>query len=149
VAVFSDLSRLHRSDCYIRILLRKACPFELSRCADRDADQCAKLNALGIKPARGKGDVTANTVRRWGEKIDETRPLRSVSQLELSAKDRGWITADINARLMLTEEERVKLAALADADARRFILDSLEASVRVMALADPLKPPLRRAASAP
>ena len=107
---------------------------------DANIAVATKLNALGIKPARGKGGVTANTMRRWREMIDETRPLRSVSQLELSAKDRGWITADINARLMLTEEERVKLAALAEGDAPRFILASLEASVREMALADPPKP---------
>ena len=55
----------------------------------------AKLRALGIKPARGKNDVTADTLRRWRERINETQPLlRAPPQLlqsELSAEDLGWI----------------------------------------------------------
>ena len=112
---------------------------------DANIEVAAKLIALGIKPTRGKGDVTANTMRRWREKIDETRPLlRSLSQLEpsdISAEDMGWIIAATNVDEMLTEEERRKVTALAPAEAQRHILSSLEVSIHQMMLADPAKPP--------
>jgi hypothetical protein len=60
---------------------------------------------------------------------------------DISAEDIGWINAATIADEMLTEEWRAKLAALAPAKARRFILDSLDASVREIALANPAKPP--------
>jgi len=103
-----------------------------------------KLNALGIKPTRGKGGVTADTLRRWRERINATQPLlRSLPQMlqsELSAEDLGWISASQNAESMLTDEWRKKIAALVAADARRFVLLSLEKSISGMKLADPAKP---------
>jgi len=41
---------------------------------------------------------------------------------------------------MLTDEWRKKIAALVAADARRFVLLSLEKSISGMKLADPAKP---------
>jgi hypothetical protein len=101
----------------------------------------AKLNALGIKPTRGKNDLTADTLRRWRERISETRPLlrAQLKLLDIGAEDIGWINAGTNAESMLTEDLREKVAALAQAEARRFVLASLEASIRQMALADPPK----------
>ena len=58
--------------------------------ADTNKAVAAKLRALGIKPTRGKNGVTADTLRRWRERINETRPLlRPLPQLlqsELSPK---------------------------------------------------------------
>jgi hypothetical protein len=104
-----------------------------------------KLNALGVEPTRGKGGVTADTLRRWRERINETQPLlRSppqVLQSELSAADLGWINAALNAESMSTAEWHKKIRVLAAADARRFVLLALEKSISEMALADPAKPP--------
>jgi len=61
-------------------------------------------------------------------------------QSELSAEDLGWISASQNAESMLTDEWRKKIAALVAADARRFVLLSLEKSISGMKLADPAKP---------
>jgi hypothetical protein len=105
----------------------------------------AKLKALDIRPTRGKGGVTADTLRRWREQISTTQPLlRSLPQVlesELSAEDRGWINAAVNADSMTTEKSRAQIAALAAADARRFVLLALEKSISEMTLADPPKPP--------
>ena len=60
---------------------------------------------------------------------------------DIGAKDIGWINAAINADSMLTEKWRAKVAAPAPAEARRFVLSSLEASIREMVPADPPKPP--------
>lgn len=104
-----------------------------------------KLNALGVKPTRGMGGVTADTLRRWREQISATEPLlRSLPQVlqsKLSADDLGWISAARNAESMLTDEWRNKIQVLAAADARRFVLLSLEKSICEMNLADPAKPP--------
>jgi hypothetical protein len=112
---------------------------------DANAAVAKKLSALGFKPARGKNSVTTgDTVRRWREKINETRPLlRALSQLNLSdisAEDMGWLNAVLNADEMLTEEVRTNLAALAPAEARRHILSSLEVGIRQMMIVDPAKP---------
>jgi hypothetical protein len=132
-----------RRRALIGIAVGAARRLEWTGLSRKDADRvvAAKLNALGIKPARGKSDVTAGTLRRWREKISETRPLKSLSQLDLTAQDVGWITAAIHADQMLEEEERVKLAALAPADAQRAVLSTLETTIREMALADPPKSP--------
>ena len=120
---------------------------------DANKEVAEKLNALGIKPARGikpapgENGVTAGTLRRWRGRISETRPLLrslSLSQLKLSdisAEDMGWINAATIADEMVTEEERAKLAALTPAEAQRIVLAFLDASVREIALADPAKPP--------
>ena len=105
----------------------------------------AKLKALDIKPARGKGGVTAGTLRRWRDKINEVQPLLrllpQVLQSELSAEDLGWINAAVNVDSMMTEKSRAQIAALAAADARRVVLLALEKSISEMTLADPPKPP--------
>lgn len=104
-----------------------------------------KLNALGVKPTRGSGGVTAGTLRRWRDKINEVQPLlRSLPQVlqsELSAEDLGWINAAVNVDSMMTEKSRAQITALAVADARRFVLLALEQAVSQMMLADPAKPP--------
>lgn len=115
--------------------------------ADTNKAVAAKLRALGIKPTRGKNGVTADTLRRWRERINETRPLlRPLPQLlqsELSAEDLGWISAAHNAEPMLSEKWRAKIAALAPAEARRSVLLALENAISEMMLADqnPAKPP--------
>jgi hypothetical protein len=112
--------------------------------AEANKAVASKLNALGIKPTRGKKGVTADTLRRWGEQISATQPLlRSLSQLNPSdfGADAGWINAALNAEAMLSEKWRARLTAVAPAEARRLVLSSLEASIREMALADPAKPP--------
>ncbi len=113
--------------------------------ADANKAVATKLNALSIKPTRGKNCVTADTLRRWREQINAAKPLlRSlprVLQSKLSAEDLGWINAAINVDSMMTEKSCVQIAALAVADARRFVLLALEKSISEMALADPPKPP--------
>src|SRR5712691_5060325 len=42
---------------------------------DANKAVATKLNALGVKPTRGKGGVTAGTLRRWRDKINEVQPL--------------------------------------------------------------------------
>ena len=104
-----------------------------------------KLNGLGVKPTRGKDGITANTLRRWRDRICETEPLRrslpDALQSKLSAQDLGWINAAGNAETMLTEKWRGKIQALAAVDARRLVLLLLEKFVDEMGLADPPKPP--------
>jgi hypothetical protein len=89
-----------------------------------------KLNSLGVKPTRGKTDLTGDTIRRWREEIKVALPLlRSESQLDQRAigdRDRGWIEAARNAAAMVTEEEYAKIAAMSPSGARRHILFSLE-----------------------
>lgn len=113
--------------------------------ADANEAVATKLKALGVRPARGKAGVTADTICRWRERINAAGPLlRSLSQLkpsEIGAEDIGWINAAINADDMLTEEWRAKIAALASCDARGFVLSALEESIREMALLFPAKPP--------
>lgn len=113
--------------------------------ADANKAVATKLNALNIKPTRGKNGITADTLRRWREQVNAAQPLRrSLPQLlqsELSAEDWGWVNAARNAESTLTEKWREKIAALAPADARRFVLLALENSVSKMMLADPVKPP--------
>jgi len=112
---------------------------------DANKAVAAKLNALDVKPARGKGGVSADTLRQWREHISQTQPLlRSlpeVLQSGLSAEDSAWINAAANADSMMTENWHAKIAALAPADGRRFVLLALEKSISEMALADPPKPP--------
>lgn len=113
--------------------------------AEANKAVAAKLKALDIKPARGKGGVTAGTLRRWRDKINEVQPLlRSLPQVlqsKLSAEDLGWINAAVNVDSMMTEKSRAQIAALAAADARRFVLLALEKAISEMMLADPVKPP--------
>jgi hypothetical protein len=105
----------------------------------------AKLTGLGIKPTRGKNGVTADTLRRWREQINVTRPLvRSLLQSlqsKLSGEELGWINAANNADSMVTEKWRAKIAALTPADARRFVLLALKNAIFQMTLTDPPKPP--------
>jgi hypothetical protein len=112
---------------------------------DANKAVATKLKALGVKPTRGKGGLTADTVRRWREQINATQPLlRSLPQVlpsKLSAEELGWINAAQNAENMLTDEWREKIRALAAADARRFVLLALERSISEMKLADPANPP--------
>ncbi|MGA8755667.1 MAG: type II toxin-antitoxin system HicB family antitoxin [Stellaceae bacterium] len=104
-----------------------------------------ELNALGVKPARGGGGVTAGTLRRWQDKINEVQPLlRSLPQVlqsELSAEDLGWINAAVNVDSMMTENWGAQITALATADARRFVLLALKKSISEMKLVDPANPP--------
>jgi hypothetical protein len=112
----------------------------------RDANKAvaAKLNALGVKPTRGKDHITADTLRRWRGKISEIQPLvRSVPQMlqsKPSPEDLGWINAALNANNMMTEKWRAQIAALVPADAQRFVLVALENAISQMSLADPAKP---------
>jgi hypothetical protein len=103
-----------------------------------------KLTELGVKPTRGTNSVTASTLRRWREKISEVEPLvRSLSETtppKIDDLDIGWINASLNARSVVTQEWRAKVAALAPRDARRFVLLALEQAVSQMTLADPVKP---------
>jgi hypothetical protein len=112
---------------------------------DANKAVATKLNALGVRPTRGSGGVTAGTLRRWRDKINEVQPLlRSLSQVlqsELSAEDLGWIDAAVNVDSMMTEKSRAHITALAVADARRFVLLGLENAIFQMDLADPAKPP--------
>jgi hypothetical protein len=108
--------------------------------ADANKAVATKLNALGVKPTRGKEGVSAATVRRWREQIDVVRPLLELRPQECSG-DLGWITAAMNADDMVTEEWRTKITTLATADARRFVFSSLEANIREMMLAFPAKSP--------
>ena len=104
-----------------------------------------KLNAIGVKPTRGSGGVTAGTLRRWRDKINEVQPLlRSLPQVlqsELSAEDLGWIDAAMNVDSMMTEKSRAQITVLAGADARSSVLLALEKSITEMTLADPAKRP--------
>jgi hypothetical protein len=112
---------------------------------DANKAVATKLNALGVKPTRGSGGVTAGTLRRWRDKINEVQPLlRSLPQVlqsELSAEDLGWINAAVNVDSMMTEKSRAQITALAAADARRFALLALEKSISEMTLADPANRP--------
>jgi hypothetical protein len=131
----------------IGIVVGAAQRLEWTGLSPEDANKAvaAKLNALGIKPTRGKNGVTADTLRRWRERINATQPLlRSLPQLlqsKVSAEDLGWIDAAHNAEILLTEKWRARIAALASADARRFVLLALGNSISEMTLADPAKPP--------
>jgi hypothetical protein len=84
----------------IGIAVGAARRLEWTGLAPMEANQAiaTKLNALGIKSTRGKGGVTADTLRRWREGINETQPLlRSLPQVllsELSAENLGWISPD-------------------------------------------------------
>jgi hypothetical protein len=114
---------------------------------DANKAVASKLKALGIKPTRGGGSVTADTVRRWREQIDGTQALvRSLPELllsmPLSAEDSGWVNAALNAETMVTEKWREKITALAPADARRFVLLALEKAISEMTLTDPASPPI-------
>jgi hypothetical protein len=106
--------------------------------AAADKAVATKLAALGVKPARGKNDITAATLRGWRKRLKEVQPLLRVLPsllcLEISPADRGWINAAMNAEEMLTEKWRSRVEALATAAARRFILDALENGVRQMKL---------------
>ena len=102
--------------------------------ADANNAVARKLGGLGIEPARGKNGVTADTLRRWREKLNEVRPLLHLKPSDIGAEDIGWIDAAKNADDMLTEELRGKIAALTPADARRFILSALEKNIRQMML---------------
>jgi hypothetical protein len=131
----------------IGIVVGAARRLEWTRLSPIDANRAVatKLNALGVKPTRGKGRVTADTLRRWREQISATQPLlRSLPQVlesELSAEDLGWIGAALNADSMTTEKSRAQITALAAADARRFVLLALEKSISGMMLVDnPAKP---------
>src|SRR5947209_1764021 len=63
--------------------------------AEANKAVATKLNAVGVEPKRGKSRVTADTVRRWRERTNETQPLvralPQVLQSDLSAEDVGWI----------------------------------------------------------
>jgi hypothetical protein len=111
---------------------------------DANKAVATKLNALGVKPTRGSGGITAGTLQRWRNKINEVQPLLrlppQVFQSELSAKDLGWINAAVNVHRMMTEKSRAQVTALAAADARRFVLLALENAISQMTLAYPLKP---------
>jgi hypothetical protein len=115
----------------------------------KDANKAVaeKLNELGIKPTRGKNGVTADTLRRWREQINEAQPLLrllSLSQLNLlniSDEDTGWINAAGVANGMVRVEWHARLVAEAPAEARRFVLSDLEDSIRDMDLADLPKSP--------
>jgi len=113
--------------------------------ADVNKAVAAKLAALGIKPTRGNGVVTADTLRRWREQIGTAQPLlRSLPEgveTPLSDWDLSWIEAAVNAESMTTDKWRTRITALAPADARRFVLQALENSISQMILADPAKPP--------
>jgi len=98
--------------------------------ADANNAVATKLGALGIEPARGKNGVTADTLRRWREKLDEVRPLLHLKPSDIGSEDIGWINAATNADDMVTEESRGKIAALTPAGARRFILSALEENIR-------------------
>jgi hypothetical protein len=112
---------------------------------DANKAVATKLNALGVNPTRGKGGITADTLRRWRNQISATQPLlRSLPQMlpsELSTEDLGWINAAINADSMMTEKWHARIAARPAADARRFVLLALEKSISEMTLADLPKPP--------
>jgi hypothetical protein len=131
----------------IGIAVGAARRLEWTGLSPKDANKAVatKLNALGVKPTRGKGGVTPDTLRRWRDKINEVQPLvRSLPQVlrsELSAEDLGWINAAVNAESMMTEKPRAQIAALAVAEARRFVLLALEKAISEMTLTDPPKPP--------
>jgi hypothetical protein len=98
----------------------------------------AKLVALGIKPARGKGGIIARTLRGWRERVDRARPLLGIPLLSvdqvMSAEDQGWVNAVEEADLMLTDKWRSRIGNLAPTTARKFILDALENSIHQMNL---------------
>jgi hypothetical protein len=120
---------------------------ELTRLRPAQANKAIanKLSALDIKPTRGKNDVTAGTVRRWRERIDEVRPfLKLPSQKlvqQLSAEQSGWVNAALIAEDMLSDKSRTKIQALAPATARRFVLAVLDASVTAIGPWNPPNPP--------
>jgi hypothetical protein len=102
--------------------------------AAADREVATKLTALGIKPARGKGGITTRTLRGWRERAEEAGPLLRVLprllEQGISPEDLGWINAVRNAEMMLTEKWSTHIRALAVPDARRFILNALENSIR-------------------
>ena len=131
----------------IGIAVGAARRLEWTGLSPKDANKAVatKLSALGVKPTRGKSGVSADTLRRWRDNINEVQPLvRSLPEIlksKLSAEDLGWINAAQNAESMLIDEWRKKIQVLAPADARRFVLLALENSISEMTLADPAKPP--------
>ena len=48
--------------------------------------------------------MTADTLRRWREKLDEVRPLLHLKPSDIGSEDIGWINAATNADDMVTEE---------------------------------------------
>jgi hypothetical protein len=98
----------------------------------------AKMIALGVTTARGRGRITARTVRGWRERAEATEPLlRALPRLPgelISPEDLGWINAARNAEGMLTEKWSARIRALTPNTARRLILDALENSIRKIGL---------------
>jgi hypothetical protein len=97
-----------------------------------------KLTALGVKPTRGRGRITARTVRGWRERAEATEPLlRALPWLPgklISQADLGWISAACQAEGMLTEKWSAHIRAQTPNTARRYILDAAENSIREIGL---------------
>ena len=77
-----------------------------------------ELNKLGVRPERGSGPVTPNTVRNWCDEV---------------ASDVGWHgTAALMYADIFTDEEQKRFSALSKVDAKRFALASLGGFVRAV-----------------
>ncbi len=77
-----------------------------------------ELAKLGLRPERGKGAITANTVRHWCDDVDS-----DVGRLG---------TAAIMYDMVFTNDENKRFSALPRAEARRFALGSLRHYVQEM-----------------
>ena len=77
-----------------------------------------ELTKLGVKPSRGKGGITGNTVRHWCDEVDSDVARTG--------------TAAIMYDMMFTDEEVKRFSALSPAKARAFALASLRQYVRAI-----------------
>jgi hypothetical protein len=76
------------------------------------------LSRQGIKPTRGRGQITERTIREWCARV--------------AADTEGRTIAAVNAAPMLSEKWRSRLQSKPQAEARKFVLEALVSSVRRM-----------------
>jgi hypothetical protein len=113
---------------------------ELTGMRSEDADRAIanELVILGVRPARGSGEINARTIRDWRERIEEIGPLvrrfTEDPKQEISHEDLGLLKAAY-AEDMVTEEWFDRIKSMPPGDARRLILDAMGQNVREMKLA--------------
>jgi hypothetical protein len=107
----------------------------------------SELSKLGVKPAKGTGQIRARTVRDWCDRVSAGRPLLRHPLAPDSESGRQWygragleelglVTATVNAASLLTEEQRARIKGLPTNAGRRFALAALANSIRTMKLGD-------------
>ena len=115
--------RAPSSDAYVSLRGLAAGTVMRLRKLDHDPERARALVAkelakLGVRPERGRGAITADTVRHWCDDVDSDVGRRG--------------TAAIMYDLMFTAEENEKFQALPFAEARLFTLASLRRNVQEM-----------------